>query len=78
MVCGMVSYSQCSRHLLLYNNTITEEETSEDTSGIPFLKDIPVVGWAFKARAKVVSKSELLIFITPTVLPPPGQTQGGR
>jgi type IV pilus assembly protein PilQ len=55
---------------------IYKEDRSEDTSGIPFLKDIPYLGWAFKAQSNVVSKSELLIFITPTVLPPPGQTQG--
>jgi type IV pilus assembly protein PilQ len=57
---------------------IYKEDRSEETSGIPVLKDIPVLGWAFKARSKVVSKSELLIFITPTVLPPPAQTQEGR
>lgn len=55
---------------------IYKEDRSEETSGIPVLKDIPVVGWAFKAKSNVVSKSELLIFITPTVLPPPGQAQG--
>ncbi|MBN1833569.1 MAG: type IV pilus secretin PilQ [Deltaproteobacteria bacterium] len=55
---------------------IYKEDRSEETSGIPVLKDIPVVGWAFKARSNVVSKSELLIFITPTVLPPPGRAQG--
>ncbi len=54
---------------------IYKEDRSEEESGIPVLKDIPVLGWAFKAKAKTVSKSELLIFITPTVLPPPGQTQ---
>ncbi len=57
---------------------IYKEDRSEETSGIPVLKDIPVVGWAFKARSNTVSKSELLIFITPTVLPPPGKTQGGQ
>jgi type IV pilus assembly protein PilQ len=57
---------------------IYKEDRTEETSGIPVLKDIPVVGWAFKARSNVVSKSELLIFITPTVLPPPAQTKGGR
>ncbi len=57
---------------------IYKEDRSEETSGIPVLKDIPVLGWAFKAKSKTVSKSELLIFITPTVLPPPAQTQGDR
>jgi type IV pilus assembly protein PilQ len=55
---------------------IYKEDRTEETSGIPVLKDIPYLGWAFKAKTNTVSKSELLIFITPTVLPPPGQTQG--
>ena len=56
---------------------IYKEDTSESESGIPFLRDIPYLGWAFKARTNTITKSELLIFITPTVLPPPGQAQGG-
>jgi type IV pilus assembly protein PilQ len=55
---------------------IYKEDTSQSESGIPFLKDVPYLGWAFKARTDTVTKSELLIFITPTVLPPPGQNQG--
>jgi len=50
---------------------ILKESEGEDVSGIPVLKDIPGLGWLFKARKKSISKSELLIFITPTVLPPP-------
>ena len=50
---------------------ILKESEGVDVSGIPVLKDIPGLGWLFKAQKKSVTKSELLIFITPTVLPPP-------
>jgi len=37
-------------------------------SGIPLLKDIPVLGWAFKSQSETVDKTELLIMITPHVI----------
>jgi type II secretory pathway component GspD/PulD (secretin) len=37
-------------------------------SGIPFLKDIPVLGWLFRGRSKVLVDKQLLIFITPTLI----------
>ncbi|MGD2125861.1 MAG: secretin and TonB N-terminal domain-containing protein [Desulfobacteraceae bacterium] len=48
---------------------IYKEDTSEDESGIPGLRRIPFLGWLFKAQTKSDTKSELLIFLTPTVLP---------
>jgi type IV pilus assembly protein PilQ len=50
---------------------IIKESNTEDISGIPVLKDIPGLGWLFKAKTKNKSKTELLIFLTPTVLPLP-------
>ncbi|RPI77702.1 MAG: hypothetical protein EHM45_08220 [Desulfobacteraceae bacterium] len=35
---------------------------------MPGLRRIPLLGWLFKANFKSVVKSELLIFITPTVM----------
>lgn len=43
-----------------------EERTSD--SGIPILKDIPLLGWLFKAERKEEAQVELLIFLTPTVV----------
>ena len=48
---------------------IYKEDSSEDESGIPVLRRIPFLGWLFKAQSKSITKSELLIFLTPTVLP---------
>ena len=47
---------------------IYKEEQGESEAGIPYLRDIPFLGWLFKAQTKLTRKSELLIFLTPTVL----------
>ncbi|RLB31287.1 MAG: hypothetical protein DRH11_13520 [Deltaproteobacteria bacterium] len=48
---------------------IYKEDNSKDENGIPGLRRIPFFGWLFKAQRKKKSKSELLIFLTPTVVP---------
>ena len=46
--------------------TVSKEE---QVSGIPFLKDIPILGWLFRsAYAPNESKSELIIFLTPRII----------
>jgi len=41
----------------------------ENHSGIPFLKDIPLVGWLFRSPYNPsTSKQELVIFITPRII----------
>ena len=45
---------------------ITDKNNQE--KGIPFLKDIPVLGWFFKSKSVIDSQTELLIFITPKIL----------
>lgn len=47
---------------------IIKEKEGDNISGIPILKDIPFIGWLFKTKNTTTSKSELLIFLTPTVL----------
>ena len=49
---------------------LTKEQKSEGTSGVPWLKDIPVLGWLFKGEGKSENMDEVLIFITPTILKP--------
>jgi general secretion pathway protein D len=38
---------------------------------IPLLGDIPVLGWLFKFRSKRTEKTNLLIFLTPTIVKSP-------
>ncbi len=47
---------------------IFKEDSSSGESGIPWLKDIPILGWLFKAQIKTIEKTELLIFLMPTVI----------
>ena len=39
-----------------------------NVAGIPDLSRIPVLGWLFKQKTENVSKTELLIFLTPTIV----------
>jgi len=43
--------------------------TNDSQSGVPGLMNIPVLGWLFKSNKISQNTSELLIFITPRVLP---------
>ena len=44
----------------------SRRETEE--GGIPFLKDVPLLGWLFKRYSDIERKSELVIFLTPTII----------
>jgi type IV pilus assembly protein PilQ len=47
---------------------IIKSTVSGSETGIPYLSDIPLLGWLFKSRAKSDDKEELLIFITPRIV----------
>ncbi len=47
---------------------IYETERRETINKVPFLGDIPIIGYAFKSRQRVDNKAELLIFVTPRIL----------
>lgn len=45
---------------------------------VPILGDLPIIGSMFRSRNDTRSDSELLVFVTPTILPPPGATTTGE
>jgi type IV pilus assembly protein PilQ len=47
---------------------LTKNRTSNSESGIPWLMDIPVLGWLFKADSRSHKMEEVLVFITPHML----------
>lgn len=47
---------------------LTRNENTESESGIPFLKDIPLLGNLFKYSRKAVTKRDLVIFVTPRII----------
>jgi type IV pilus assembly protein PilQ len=50
------------------------DNTVADT-GVPVLKDIPVLGWLFKSRNTQINKNELLMFLTPRILASPKELE---
>jgi type IV pilus assembly protein PilQ len=47
---------------------IYEQNDRTDETRVPFLGDLPLVGWLFKARTQTSGKTELLVFITPRIV----------
>ncbi|CAL8472805.1 type IV pilus secretin PilQ [Caballeronia sp. S22] len=51
---------------------IYSDDERQDTTGVPGLSKLPVIGWLFRHDARRSSKSELVILITPRVIAPSG------
>lgn len=47
---------------------LTKQTKTEGEKGLPFLKDVPVLGWLFKSQSQSDKMEEVLIFITPRIL----------
>ncbi len=47
---------------------IYEQTKSETVRKVPFLGDIPILGYLFRSKHKTDDKAELLIFVTPKIL----------
>jgi type IV pilus assembly protein PilQ len=49
---------------------LSKQTTGGAENGVPGLKDIPGLGWLFKGDTNKEAMQEVLIFITPRILPP--------
>ncbi|MFV2082550.1 MAG: type IV pilus secretin PilQ, partial [bacterium] len=47
---------------------LLQETEGEDTSRVPIISDIPIIGGIFKSKSKTLDTEELLIFITPKLI----------
>ena len=59
--------------VLLNNQTLVlggliKDKVTSDDRGIPFLKDIPLLGYVFGFKERKVEKTELILLITPRVI----------
>ncbi|MGB0722034.1 MAG: type IV pilus secretin PilQ [Gammaproteobacteria bacterium] len=52
---------------------VMKSTSTNTTTKVPLLGDIPILGRLFQHRGVVDTKSELLVFITPNILPDQGQ-----
>ncbi|HXF48834.1 MAG TPA: secretin N-terminal domain-containing protein [Verrucomicrobiae bacterium] len=49
---------------------LTTKDERKTTTGIPFLKDIPLLGYLFRYTRKETVDKDLVIFVTPTIVDP--------
>ena len=47
---------------------IYESENNETSQGVPWAKNLPIIGWLFKNQDTLNVRRELLLFITPTIM----------
>ena len=50
---------------------LIETDKSKSGSGVPFLMDIPLLGYLFRSSSATETRKELIVLIRPTVLPTP-------
>ncbi|HOX55336.1 MAG TPA: secretin N-terminal domain-containing protein [Candidatus Paceibacterota bacterium] len=50
---------------------LIETDKNKSASGVPFLKDVPLLGYLFRSTHADETRKELLVLIRPTVLPTP-------
>ena len=75
-----IKTQRASTNVLLYDGQTTviaglsKENSTKRNTGVPWLKDIPILGYLFKGKEDEDTLEELLIFITPHIL---GERFGG-
>ena len=80
----LINRQEITTNLYLENNVtvviggIKGNKNMEQISGVPLLKDIPLLGWLFKNRDKRGGNYELMIFLTPTIVSMDQARQYGR
>ncbi len=47
---------------------VNKNTQTTGTSGVPWVKDIPILGWLFQSNTKNKTRDELLIFLTPHIV----------
>ena len=53
---------------------LTSTEKVHTDEGVPFLKDIPIIGYLFKRSSKSLDKSDLMVFVTPHIIAKKAET----
>ena len=50
---------------------LVSDDFQDETTKVPWLGDIPVLGWAFKTKSRNLRKANLLVFLTPHIVRTP-------
>jgi hypothetical protein len=54
---------------------LISDRFSDVLTKVPFLGDIPILGWAFKTKVRALKKVNLLVFLTPHIVRSPTQME---
>lgn len=71
---GLLNVKEIQTNVLLDNGEtvviggIYEQDKNDTVTKVPFLGDLPLLGWLFKSKSVQDSKTELLIFLTPRIV----------
>jgi general secretion pathway protein D len=52
---------------------LMQDEEKDETTKVPVLGDIPLLGWLFKSKTMSKNKTNLVVFITPKIVRNPAQ-----
>jgi type IV pilus assembly protein PilQ len=69
-----INTKEAFTEVLVYNGTTTvlggiyQKEMLENRTNVPFFADIPIIGYLFRNRTQSDEITELLIFVTPTIV----------
>ena len=69
-----IATKEAFTEVLVYNGATTvlgglyQKSTAENRTNVPFFSNIPIIGYLFRNRAEQDDISELLIFVTPTIV----------
>ncbi|MEZ5990697.1 MAG: hypothetical protein R3F30_16595 [Planctomycetota bacterium] len=75
-----ISSSTISTQMLLLSGQtaviggLTTDTNTQTTTKVPFLGDIPILGWLFKHQKDSNSRNSLIVFITPEIIRSPEET----
>ncbi|HEX7673994.1 MAG TPA: type II secretion system secretin GspD [Bdellovibrio sp.] len=47
---------------------LIKEDDTESVLKVPLLGDIPIIGWLFKSSTRVKNKTNMVVFLTPTIV----------
>jgi general secretion pathway protein D len=55
---------------------LIKEDNDRTSEGLPYLRNIPVLGWFFGSQGKKQKRTELVVMITPTAVTNPNEARG--
>ncbi|RYZ65662.1 MAG: type IV pilus secretin PilQ, partial [Proteobacteria bacterium] len=47
---------------------VYQSDVIESEAGVPYLRNLPILGWLFKSRSYQNQKNELIVFLTPRII----------